>query len=192
MVFQKGSLHPLFKGDYVGKHALHDFVRKRLPIPALCEICNIVPPRDLANVTGKYHRELSNWKYLCRGCHMKLDYSTGIRQGPLFTEEHRLNLSVSHRGYKHSEETKKKMSESHKGQNAWNKGISPSEITRLKLSQALKGKIVSEETKLKIGLAKKGNQYCKGRKHSEETKRKISLMRRVNYLKNKQGGLRYA
>lgn len=49
---------------------------------------------------------------------------------------------------------------------------SPSPETRAKLSAANKGKIKSEEHKLKIGAAQKGR---KGKPHTEETKRKISL-----------------
>lgn len=31
------------------------------------------PTYDLANITGNYTRDFSNWKYLCRKCHMKSD-----------------------------------------------------------------------------------------------------------------------
>jgi len=51
-------------------------------------------------------------------------------------------------GHKHSEESKKKMSES------------------------MKGRIISDEHKLKIGEAAKGNRYNLGRKHTEETKKR--------------------
>lgn len=39
-----------------------------------------------------------------------------------------------------SEETRKKMSEAHKGKSTWNKGKSMTEETKLKLREALKGK----------------------------------------------------
>ena len=45
------------------------------------------------------------------------------------------------------------------------------------MSLAGKGRKVSEETKRKLSLAKKGNTNSKGKKHSEETKRKMSLKR---------------
>ncbi len=54
-------------------------------------------------------------------------------------------------------EVRKRLGESHKGQVAWNKGISP-----------------SEETRKKMSLAGKGKTSWLGRKHSEESKRKMS------------------
>jgi hypothetical protein len=42
-----------------------------------------------------------------------------------------------------------------------------------KIGKAHKGKIVSEETKIKMGEGQKGNKHCLGRILSEETKQKI-------------------
>ena len=67
-----------------------------------------------------------------------------------------------------SDETKKKLSEAHKGQIAWNKGQKLSEEHKKKVSEANKGKHRSEEYKKKVSEAHKGKQ-C-----SEETKKKIS------------------
>jgi hypothetical protein len=58
-----------WKGDKVGKGVLHEWVTIRYPKTPLCENCKIVPPYDLAN-KGVYNRELKNWKWLCRRCHM--------------------------------------------------------------------------------------------------------------------------
>ena len=77
-----------------------------------------------------------------------------------------------------SEETKRKLSEAHKGKKL-------SEETKKKIGQALKGKFkgrcLSEETKRKISEANKGKQGLKGehngmygKQHSDETKRKMS------------------
>lgn len=68
-----GPSNANWKGDNVGKLSLHEWVRKYLPQPELCQICNLKPSFDLANITGLYNREFENWKYLCRGCHMKSD-----------------------------------------------------------------------------------------------------------------------
>lgn len=65
--------NPNWHGDKVAYAAVHTWVRARLPMPKLCEICNAKPPHDLANTTGKYTRALLNWKYLCRRCHMLSD-----------------------------------------------------------------------------------------------------------------------
>ena len=96
------------------------------------------------------------------------------------------------KGFKHSEETKKKMSKSHKGQTSGMKGKHFSEESRRKMSEnyvGMKGKRHSEETKKKISESRVGKQLSeetkrkvsennglgmKGKYHSKETKRKIS------------------
>ena len=92
-------------------------------------------------------------------------------------EEMRRKLSVSHKGLQageknpmfgknHSEETRKKMSESHKN---------ISDETRKKMSESQKGKHLSEEHRRKISESQKGRTAPnKGTHISEETKKKIS------------------
>jgi len=63
-----------WKGDNVGNGKLHEWVRTRIPMPEFCQICEIKPPEDLANITGEYTRELTNWQYLCRKCHYWYDH----------------------------------------------------------------------------------------------------------------------
>jgi len=65
---------------------------------------------------------------------------------------------MAEKGVKFSEEHRKKLSESHLGQVAWNKG---------------KRGIYSEQSLQKMSENRKGKN--KGRKHSEETKRKIGI-----------------
>ena len=74
----KGAEHKHWKGDAVGYAALHEWVRKNKPEPVLCEDCGLVPPKDLANIRSDknedtYTRDLGNWEYLCRRCHMLKD-----------------------------------------------------------------------------------------------------------------------
>lgn len=66
----------LWKGDDIGYHGLHKWVKSRLPKTTLCEICRLIPPRELANLTGIYSRELRNWGWMCRKCHVKYDNLT--------------------------------------------------------------------------------------------------------------------
>lgn len=58
-------------------------------------------------------------------------------------------------GIKHTDEVKKRISETLKGRKPWNTGQSPSEETRRKISLALKGRVFSEETRRKLSEAAK-------------------------------------
>ena len=85
-----------------------------------------------------------------------------------------------------SEEQKKKLSESLKGRNVWNKGIPMSEETKKKLSESHKGQIPpnkgkhhTEESKKKMSESRKGlfsgeKHPFFGKHHTEESKKKIS------------------
>lgn len=69
---QMGENNGSWKGDKVKYAGLHMWVRARLPKPDVCDICRKDPPRDLAN-KGVYDRDLQNWEWLCRRCHMWSD-----------------------------------------------------------------------------------------------------------------------
>jgi hypothetical protein len=68
-----GAKQPLWKGDQVGYGSLHEWVKNHKLRPELCEDCDESPVKDLANITGVYNRDFSNWKYLCHKCHMIRD-----------------------------------------------------------------------------------------------------------------------
>lgn len=72
----------------------------------------------------------------------------------LTKEEH---CRLHHKGKYVSEETKRKNSESHKGQIPWNKGKTNiyTEEIKQRMSEAKKGKPKSEETKMKMSEAAK-------------------------------------
>ena len=100
-------------------------------------------------------------------------------RGGVRCEETRRKISNSHKGLcagekhpnygKHlSEETRRKISSSLKGK-------TPSEETRRKMSCSHKGKNLSEETKQKISEVKSGEKNPMfGKHHSEESKKKMS------------------
>ena len=68
-----GSSNPMWKGDEVGLGALHTWVRKRKPKPEVCECCQKRKPQDLANISQKYKRDIADFEWICRQCHMEKD-----------------------------------------------------------------------------------------------------------------------
>jgi len=83
---------------------------------------------------------------------------------------HRFGEKAPMYGKHHSKETKKKMSESHKDQVAWNKGIPMSEETKSKMI----GMLRSKETKIKQSKTMKGKYIGKNACNWKGGKVKIS------------------
>lgn len=96
-------------------------------------------------------------------------------EGCSASKESKRKMSESHKGIRHTEETKKKISESLQGENCYIYGKHLSEETKKKLSESHKGKTLSDEQKRKIGEAIKGVKHpFYGKQHTEETKIKMS------------------
>jgi len=171
-----------------------------------------IPMREERNKLSKSLKGKTSWS---KG--KKLPNMSGENH-PMFGKKHSEDsirkMSEAHKGKMigeknpfygktHSEETRKKISETHKGKPspmkgkktgkpAWNRGISPSEKSRKKMSESQRKvhsnpeiirKMVetrmargsykhTDEQKRKISLANKG------RKVSEETRKKISLVQK--------------
>jgi len=68
-----GESNGNWAGKYVGMNGLHAWIQRRKPKPYFCEFCKKVPPRDLANISGKYMRDINDYEWLCRRCHMTKD-----------------------------------------------------------------------------------------------------------------------
>lgn len=68
-----GNKNPMWKGNNAGLDAVHIWVTKRLPKPEFCMDCKKVSPLDLANISQEYKRDIIDWEWLCRRCHMKKD-----------------------------------------------------------------------------------------------------------------------
>jgi hypothetical protein len=69
-----GENNGQWKGTAVHYGCLHKWVRRNKPIPDHCEICGVKRNRlDCANISGEYKRDLNDWIFLCRRCHMKTD-----------------------------------------------------------------------------------------------------------------------
>lgn len=112
---------------------------------------------------------------------------------PIGIYERKSGKLYGNKGKYFSEETKRKMSESHKDKNhPWNKDIPRTEETKKKISKGnkgkvgyWKGKIFSKETKKKISEANKGRIF------SEEWRRKISEAQKGKNGHNWKGGITY-
>jgi hypothetical protein len=65
--------NPNWKVDGVGSPALHYWIRRHKPRVALCENCKKQKPLDAANISGEYKRDINDFKWLCRHCHMMED-----------------------------------------------------------------------------------------------------------------------
>jgi len=124
-----------------------------------------------------------------------------IMKGRKITWGNKIGAKI--KGIKRSKETRIRISEGHKGQKAWNKGIPITEETRKKLIYFNTGRKHLDITKRKISQANKGKKPYqmtnkirekisitkKGIKLSEETKLKISLAQRGEKGSNWQGGI---
>ncbi|MFA5261424.1 MAG: hypothetical protein WC450_09370 [Candidatus Omnitrophota bacterium] len=73
--FKEGNKHPNWKGNNVSYQALHTWVTRHKGSPQRCEDCGTTEPRkyEWANISGKYKRDLNDWKRLCTKCHRKFD-----------------------------------------------------------------------------------------------------------------------
>lgn len=64
-----------WKGDKVRYSCLHKWVRRKLGSPRICDDCGTKEAKkyNWANKSGKYKRDLSDWKRLCKKCHNIFD-----------------------------------------------------------------------------------------------------------------------
>lgn len=77
-IIKKEDQSPNWKGDLVGKTALHNWVEKHLGKPSKCEHCGTTKAKkfEWSNKSQKYKRDLSDWQRLCTKCHSKYDKKT--------------------------------------------------------------------------------------------------------------------
>jgi len=72
-----GEKNNMWKGSDVGYRSLHSWVIRQKGQPNKCEDCgedNLVGHLiHWANISGKYKRDLTDWKRLCVKCHSKFD-----------------------------------------------------------------------------------------------------------------------
>ena len=67
------SKNGMWRGDLAKVEAIHKWVQARKSKPKFCEICGVKPPKDLANISQDYKRDVKDFKWICRKCHMTED-----------------------------------------------------------------------------------------------------------------------
>ena len=65
-------------------------------------------------------------------------------------------------------------------------GLVHTEESKKKMSESLKGKIFTDKHKKRIGKHKVGNTYSLGHKHSEESKKKMSIAMKESWERRKK------
>ena len=76
-----GKNNGMWKGNDVKYKALHSWIKRNKKKPTLCEWCDKKKTKDLASKNHLYKRDISEWVWVCRSCHMKYDYKNGFRKG---------------------------------------------------------------------------------------------------------------
>lgn len=72
-----------WKGDKASYIAIHVWARSKMSGSKVCTKCGSSKNIDTANISGKYIRDLSDWEYLCRSCHMRKDKRTHAGYVPI-------------------------------------------------------------------------------------------------------------
>ena len=68
-----GKDNPHWSGDKVGYAGIHSWIKRNKPKPVLCDACGNRDRLDAANISQEYKRDLDDWEWLCRLCHMTKD-----------------------------------------------------------------------------------------------------------------------
>ena len=89
--------NPNWLGEEVGYTGIHLWVQRRIARPKNCQKCGKVCKPDLANISQKYKRDLLDWEWLCRRCHMKKDgRSEKLRTIAMFSNRILAIVEVNH------------------------------------------------------------------------------------------------
>ena len=74
LINQKGEKNGNYKGDSAGYDAIHRWVRTRRPNEGICEICGTSDKTLILACVGEYTRDITQFKWVCWGCHNKHDH----------------------------------------------------------------------------------------------------------------------
>jgi hypothetical protein len=69
-----GEHNAQWKGNSVKYEALHGWIKWHKPKSLFCEKCGELTQKlDIANISGEYKRDIMDFRWLCRRCHMTED-----------------------------------------------------------------------------------------------------------------------
>lgn len=68
-----GEKNSNWLGDKVGLSGVHLWLKRRYKKPEFCQDCRKNKAMDLANISGNYKRDINDFEWLCRHCHMSKD-----------------------------------------------------------------------------------------------------------------------
>ena len=74
-----GEKNPQWTGDKISRQGVHLWIHdhKKKPHQNRCEVCKKVSKLDAANISGKYLRDINDFMWMCRKCHMLSDGRLG-------------------------------------------------------------------------------------------------------------------
>lgn len=108
--FPQGKKHHLWKGKKASYITQHQWINRNCGKANKCEDCNVKRAKRYhwANISGKYKRNVSDYKQLCVSCHLKYDhlkqYGDKCRNGHTRPPE---NERISKYGWKECRECAK-------------------------------------------------------------------------------------
>lgn len=73
---QRGVYNPTWKDEGYSLTAVHNWVKRYLGKPKICEFCKTTKPNTIyqwANKDGQYRKNLADWLRLCIVCHKRYD-----------------------------------------------------------------------------------------------------------------------
>ena len=73
MSINLGKKNSNWKGNNVKIEGLHAWIKRYKPKVDKCERCGFNKPLDLANISQEYKRDINDFEWLCRKCHMEKD-----------------------------------------------------------------------------------------------------------------------
>ena len=68
-----GNKNPNWKSGKIHLAPLHQWVHRNKPMSDKCENCGRHKKLDAANISGTYKRDINDFRWLCRSCHMMED-----------------------------------------------------------------------------------------------------------------------